>query len=190
MNASNELSWSQIKLINEKKSQKDLYSLIGPWETWMPFKTAIFNLVLLIGISTSSNDNALRWMPWDLTDDKSTFAQVMAWCLQAMSYYLSQCWSSSMSPYGLTRPQWVNICTSLNTQMHTQTYTVISEEVPWWMIQTSSSKFSLCYFSYQTLCWSNKHVIFMGWLFFFTAQDHTIQGFVKTLILNISTNSY
>ena len=31
----------------------------------------------------------------------------MAWCRQATSHYLSQCWPSSMSPYGVTRPQWV-----------------------------------------------------------------------------------
>ena len=72
------------------------------------FKTAIFNLVLLIGIFTLSKDNALRWMPWDLTDDKSTLVQVLAWCHQAASHYLSQCWPSSMLPYGVTRPQWVN----------------------------------------------------------------------------------
>ena len=71
------------------------------------FKTAIFNLVLLIGIFTSSNDNVLRWMPWHLTDDKSTLIQVMAWSPQATSHYLSQCWPRSMSPNGITRPQWV-----------------------------------------------------------------------------------
>ena len=31
----------------------------------------------------------------------------MAWCCQATSHYLSQCWPRSMSPYGITRPQWV-----------------------------------------------------------------------------------
>ena len=50
----------------------------------------------------------LRGMPLDLTDDKSTSAQVMAWCHQATSHYLSQCWPRSLSPYGITRPQWVN----------------------------------------------------------------------------------
>ena len=80
----------------------------GPGRPGCHFKTAIFNLLLLIGIFTSSKDNAFRWMPWDLTDDKSTLVQVMAWCHQATSYYLSQCWPRSMSPYGVTRPQWVN----------------------------------------------------------------------------------
>ena len=51
---------------------------------------------------------ALSWMPLDLTDDKSTLVQVTAWCRQATSHYLSQCWPRSLSPYGVTRPQWVN----------------------------------------------------------------------------------
>ena len=32
----------------------------------------------------------------------------MVWCHQASSHYLSQCWPKCMSPYGITRPQWVN----------------------------------------------------------------------------------
>ena len=51
---------------------------------------------------------ALRWMSLDLTDDKSTLVQVMAWCLQATSHYLRQCWLRSMWSNGVTRPQWVN----------------------------------------------------------------------------------
>ena len=64
-------------------------------------KKLISNLVLLIGIFRSSHDNALRWMQQDLSDDESTLAQVMAcclttlvqvmtWCCQATSHYLSQ----------------------------------------------------------------------------------------------------
>ena len=78
---------------------------LAPGRPGCHFKTAFFNLALLIDIFTSSNDNPLRWMPWDLIDDKSTLVQVMAWCRQATSHYLSQCWHSSMSPYGVTRPQ-------------------------------------------------------------------------------------
>ena len=47
-------------------------------------------------------------MPLDRTDDKSTLVQVMAWCHQATSHYLNQCWPRFMSPCGVTRPQWVN----------------------------------------------------------------------------------
>ena len=31
----------------------------------------------------------------------------MAWCHQATSHYLGQCWPRSMLSYGVTRPQWV-----------------------------------------------------------------------------------
>ena len=50
---------------------------------------------------------ALRRISLDLTDDKSTLVQVMAWCRQATTYHLSQCWPRSPSPYDVTRPQWV-----------------------------------------------------------------------------------
>ena len=43
----------------------------------------------------------------DCTDDQSTLVKVMAWCHQATSHYLSQCWPRSLAPYGITRPQWV-----------------------------------------------------------------------------------
>ena len=79
-----------------------------PWKSGCDSKNVIFNLVFLFGIFRSSHDNALRWMPQDLTDDKSTLVQVMACCRQATSHYLSQCWLSSLSPYGVARPQWVN----------------------------------------------------------------------------------
>ena len=62
----------------------------------------------MIGGWDISCEIALKWMPLDLTDDKSTLVQVMAWCHQAPSHYLSQCWPRSLSPYGVTRPQWVN----------------------------------------------------------------------------------
>ena len=40
---------------------------------------------------------------------KSTLVQVMAWCRQATSHYLNQYWHSSLSPYGVARPQWVKL---------------------------------------------------------------------------------
>ena len=36
----------------------------------------------------------LIWILLDFTDDQSTLVQVMAWCRQATSHYLSQCWPS------------------------------------------------------------------------------------------------
>ena len=73
------------------------------------FMLMIFKLISVIGGWGISCEIALRWMPLALTDDKSTLVQVMAWCHQAPSHYLSQCGARSLSPYGVTRPQWVNI---------------------------------------------------------------------------------
>ena len=72
------------------------------------FRLVIFKLTLVNGGLGISHEISLRWMPLDLTGDKSTLVQVMAWCRQATSHYLSQCWPRSLSPYGVTRPQWVN----------------------------------------------------------------------------------
>ena len=80
---------------------------LGPGRSECDSKNGIFNLVLLIGIFRSAHDNSFWWMPQIFTDDKSTLVQVMAWCRQAASHYLSQCWLRSLSPYGVTRPQWV-----------------------------------------------------------------------------------
>ena len=80
---------------------------LAPGRSGYDSKNGTFNLDLLIGIYRS-HDNALRWMPQDLSDDKSILDQVMAWCRQATSHYQSQCWLSSLSPYGIARPQWVN----------------------------------------------------------------------------------
>ena len=85
----------------------ELFNSLAPGRSECDSKNVIFNLILLIGIFKSSNGNVLRWMPQDLTDDKSTLVQVMAWCHQAASHYLNQCWPKSPMSYGVTRPQWV-----------------------------------------------------------------------------------
>ena len=72
------------------------------------FRWVIFKLILVNGGWGISYEIALRCMPLDLTDDKSTLVQVMAWCHQATSHYLSQCWPRSVLPNSVTRPQWVN----------------------------------------------------------------------------------
>ena len=76
------------------------------------------NVPLALDCSTAPTGSAI-W-PWDLqteigtwhlslsfSDDKSTLVQIMAWCHQAPSHYLNQCWPRSVMPYGVTRPQWV-----------------------------------------------------------------------------------
>ena len=49
-----------------------------------------------------------------LLSNKSTLIQVMAWCQQATSHYLIQCWHWSTLPFGITQPQWVNSFMSID----------------------------------------------------------------------------
>ena len=49
-----------------------------------------------------------KHLVWVKFNDFLALVQVIAWCRQATSHYLSQCWPRSPSPYDVTRPQWVN----------------------------------------------------------------------------------
>ena len=90
----------------------DLYLILvkslAPGKFEWNFIHVIFKQILVIDGWGICCEIALIWMSLDFTDDQSTLVQVMAWCGQATSHYLSQCWPRSLSPYGLTRPQWVN----------------------------------------------------------------------------------
>ena len=72
------------------------------------FRYVLFKWISVIDGWGISCEIALIWMSLDFTDDPPTLVQVMAWCRQATSHYLSLCWPTSLMPYGATRPQWVN----------------------------------------------------------------------------------
>ena len=72
----------------------DMVPLRSGWD----FKKAIINLVLLVAI-VRCYENTRRWMPWDLTGDKSPLARVLTWCHQTTCLYLGQCWLSYLLPY-------------------------------------------------------------------------------------------
>ena len=73
------------------------------------------------GVTAISRKISRSWAPkkWGPTCDRdisnsaiyttaiyrayTVLVQVMAWCCRAASHNLNQCWSSSMSPYGVTR---------------------------------------------------------------------------------------
>ena len=81
---------------------------LAPGKFEWNFRHVIFKQILVIEGWGISCEIALIWMSLDIADDQSTLVQVMAWCRQATSHYLSQCWPRSLSPYGITRPPWVN----------------------------------------------------------------------------------
>ena len=77
-------------------------------------RSATFKLILILDGWGDIRKIALRWLSLNLTDDKLMLVQVMAWCHQAPSHYLSQCWPRSMWPYDTSRPQWVNMTLCCN----------------------------------------------------------------------------
>ena len=80
---------------------------LAPGKFEWNFMYTIFKLISVRDVSGISCRIVLIWMPLGFTGDQSTLVKVMAWCCQATSHYVSQCWSRSLSPYDVTRPQWV-----------------------------------------------------------------------------------
>ena len=72
---------------------------LAPMEFEWNLRHVIFKRILVIGGWGISCEIALIWISLDFTYDSSTLVQV--------SLYLSQCSPRSLSPYGVTMPQWV-----------------------------------------------------------------------------------
>ena len=73
----------------------------------------------------------------------------MAWCRQAPSHYLSQCWPRSMLPYGVSRPQWVNSLRPSDAYMHRNLTIIDSDKglLPGW---------------HQAIIWTNAGILLIG----------------------------
>ena len=99
-----DLAVSTLETCNTTK-QSMLLTPLTPGRFKANFRRVIFKLILVTNGWGIYCEIALRWMSMNPTDDKSTLVQVMAWCCQATSHYLSQCWPRSLSPYSVTRPR-------------------------------------------------------------------------------------
>ena len=81
------------------------------------FRHVIFKQILVIDGWGISCEIVLLWISLDFTDGQSTLVRVMAWCRQATSHYLSQCWPwtpvaiwchyPTMS-WWIIKPKWIN----------------------------------------------------------------------------------
>ena len=75
----------------------------------------------------------LKWILQGLDQVVSALVQVMAWCLQATSHCLNQCWPSSVIPFDVTRGQWVNLkFNNLSETAQTGGYMTV-----WWCTDNS-----------------------------------------------------
>ena len=77
------------------------FNSLAPGKCEWNFRYIIFKHISVIDGWGISCEIALIRMSLDFADDQSTLVQVMAWCRQATSHYLSQCWPRSMSKYGV-----------------------------------------------------------------------------------------
>ena len=76
---------------------------LAPGKCGSNFKCQVLEQILWIKFMNTSYEIALRQMLQNLTNERSTLAQVMAWCHEATSHCMSQCWPRSMSPYSITK---------------------------------------------------------------------------------------
>ena len=113
-NSWNQFYWVLLETVSSRFNiqmcviSRSYFNSLAPRRYEWDFRWLIFELTLMISGWGVSCEIALWWMPLDLADDESTLVQEMAWCRQATSHYLNQCWHRSMSPYGDIRPWWVN----------------------------------------------------------------------------------
>ena len=84
------------------------FNSLAPGKFEWNFRYVIFKRILVIDGWGISCEISLIWMSLDFTNDQTTLVQAMAWCRQATSHYLNQCWPRPPLPYGVTRSEWVN----------------------------------------------------------------------------------
>ena len=87
-------------------------------------KSVIFKISLCRIVVGALTEIAHRWMPRNLSNEKSTLVKV-AWCrhglvLSGNKLFLSQCWPRSEVPYGIIMPLW------------TDTYSLHVDDLLWW----------------------------------------------------------
>ena len=71
---------------------RPIFNSLTPGRFQWNFVWINFKLTSVIDGGGTACEIVLRWISLDLSNDKSTLVQVMAWCRQATSHYLSQCW--------------------------------------------------------------------------------------------------
>ena len=112
------------------------FNSLPPGRCVCNLNSVIFKLICGIYILSIPCEIALMWMLQDLTADQLTSFQVMAWCRQATSDYLSQCWLRSMSSHGITRPQWIKWCPKSPCHIHWNFILTLST---WYICDISST---------------------------------------------------
>ena len=104
-----------------------------------------------------SHGIALTWIPLYLTDDKSALVQVMTWCPQAASHYLSKWRPRSVSTYGVTGPQWVNKLFIIFTTLFFSRFTPQYPQIACLSTQSLYSHQHICFLCHLLSFHNKKH---------------------------------
>ena len=94
------------------------------------FEIINLELIFWIDILGDSYKIVLWRMPMHQIHDNSTLVQVMVWCHQATSHYLSRCWPSSLLPHGVTSHNELSFrCSNIHWALYfnTQAYNFTSQ---------------------------------------------------------------
>ena len=95
----------------------------------------------------------------------------MAWYCQATSHYLSQCWPRSLSPNGITRPQWVNFIDSL-TSVGFNVSSIEASSVPLYLCSIYNFEFCiLCAVQLLPNCYERAAQLFVQYLVQLTTKE-------------------
>ena len=94
-------------------------NLVDTWGCDSNSSSTVFRLSIQNSIVGNCCEIVLWLMSQNLTNENLTLFQVMIWCRQATSHYLSQCWQWPRSPYDVTRPQWIHMQNMAPAQLPT-----------------------------------------------------------------------
>ena len=124
---------------------------LAPGRYGSNFENVSWRHMLQMKFMSSSGELALRWMPQNTFDDKSILAQVMAWCRQATSHYLSQCWPRSVSCV-VTRPQWISyMMASVSSDQADQLIPEYNSQNKW--IEKNTSFWNMLFKAFSSQSW-------------------------------------
>ena len=132
---------------------------------------------------------ALIWMSLDFINDQSTLGQVMVWCCQATSHYLSQCWPRSLPPYSVTRPERVKVGSPASTLRNSSCNNHIPKFPTNALFTSFRQQFSTTH-SHVTSLWThNVKAIDNTWVFRVIALQEYPGGMFYTLSVSGFGNS-
>ena len=132
------VAWEVSGSVRLTQLKKEFLKSLAPGRRGRNFKSMILQNSRLGGVHCGI---AREWMPQNLTNEKSTLAQVMACCLMSQSYYLGQSLPRSMSLYGITTPHW-------NDYLFGETAEIIVILIPYGKSCTLGKKLP----NYSTIC--------------------------------------